>query len=100
MHRSLGEVSHEPSEPLHSLFLPPYGGLRSSDQNFALGFVLSVLPFRFCSLNFPSWNFQGCITISLSMCFCLGLSAATLIEYHVVSFMSRAFLNFFLLFIK
>ena len=52
MHRSLGEVSHEPGEPLHILFLPPCGGLSSSDQNFALGFVLSVLPFRFCSLKF------------------------------------------------
>ena len=41
------------------------------------------------------WNFQGCITVYLSMCFVLRCSAATLISYHVLRTLSTSFLNFF-----
>ena len=60
--------------------------------------------FRLRSLNFPFWNFQGCITVDLSrfsFVVCGFVSAAplfsvtTLIGYHIFTLLSTPFFNFF-----
>ena len=61
-----------------------------------LAFVLSVITFGLLLLNNSLGIFQGCITVYLSRCLFLQLSAATHLEYHSCSFLSRTFLKNFL----